>query len=75
MGLDLLRHVMIGVLQALQAMHAANVVHRNLRPSCVFIDRNGDVRVANYSLESRINEVLSIQGSHFCFVFTLKLSI
>ena len=60
--MDVLRHITTGVLQALNALHNFNVVHKNLRHSCIFLDSSGTVRVSNYSLESRINEVLSIQG-------------
>lgn len=63
MNVDVLRHITGGVLRALQALHKANVVHKNLRHSCIFMDNNGEVRVSEYSLESRIIEILSIEGS------------
>ena len=61
-SVDLLRHITGSVLQALQALHKANVVHKNLRPSCIFLDSNGEIRLGDYSLESRVNEIFSLQG-------------
>jgi hypothetical protein len=48
-------------------LHKANIVHKNLRHSCVYIDSVGVVRVGDYTLESRILEVLSIKGLRFYF--------
>ena len=62
-NVEVLRHITVGVLKALQALHNANVVHKNLRHSAVFMDSTGEVRLSSYSLESRMNEILSIQGN------------
>jgi hypothetical protein len=42
------------------------VVHKNLRHSSIFLDSFGEVKVGDYSLESRIDEILSIQGNFEC---------
>ena len=60
--IDLLRHIAEGILQALHILHQSDLVHRNLRHSCVYIDNTGQIRLAEYCLESKINEVLSIPG-------------
>lgn len=59
---DILRHITGSILHALQALHKANVVHKNLRPSCIYLDSNGEIRLGDYSLESRINEIFSLKG-------------
>ncbi len=59
---DILRHITGSILRALQALHKANVVHKNLRPSCIYLDSSGEIRLGDYSLESRINEIFSLKG-------------
>lgn len=55
-----LRHITEGTLLALNYMHQNNVVHRDLRDSCIFFDiKNQKVRVADYGIERRIVEVVS----------------
>lgn len=60
--MEVLRHVTEGLMQALLALHGANIVHKNLRNSCVFVDSLAVVRLAGYSLEARAIEVLSVPG-------------
>ncbi|XP_046647623.1 LOW QUALITY PROTEIN: eIF-2-alpha kinase GCN2-like [Daphnia pulicaria] len=60
-SVDILRYITGNILQALQVLHRANVVHKNLRHSSIFLDSFGEVKVGDYSLESRINEIFSIQ--------------
>lgn len=55
-----IRHITEGTLQALNYMHQNNVVHRDLRDSCIFLDiKSQKVRVADYGIERRIVEVVS----------------
>lgn len=55
-----IRHITEGTLQALNYMHQNNVVHRDLRDSCIFFDtKSQKVRVADYGIERRIVEVVS----------------
>lgn len=61
LSIDILRHITSSVLQALQVLHKANVVHKNLRHSSIYLDSDGEIRIGDYSLESRINEIFSIQ--------------
>lgn len=72
MGVDVLRHVTASVLQALSVLHRANVVHKNLRHSCILLDNNGEIRVGGYSLESRITEVFSLQGKMWTQISILR---
>ncbi|XP_063859482.1 eIF-2-alpha kinase GCN2-like isoform X2 [Scylla paramamosain] len=59
-NMPLIRHITEGTLQALNYMHQNNVVHRDLRDSCIFLDmRCQQVRVADYGIEKRITEVVS----------------
>jgi len=62
-SVDILRHITGSILQALQVLHRANVVHKNLRHSSIYLGSFGEVKVGDYSLESRINEIFSIQGN------------
>lgn len=38
---DMIRKVAEDVLNALDFLHKNNVLHRDIRPSCVFIDKSG----------------------------------
>ncbi|XP_023245579.1 eIF-2-alpha kinase GCN2 [Copidosoma floridanum] len=54
---DMLKHLAVGILSALQYLHENNVVHKDLRDTNVYIDRAGLVRLANYSLEKRLSDL------------------
>ena len=45
--------MMIGVLDALQAAHAAKVVHRDLKPSNILVDSAGRARVMDFGIAAR----------------------
>lgn len=52
------RHVS-GILEALHVMHVRhNVVHRDLRDSSVFLDNRGLVRVADFSIDKRVRDLV-----------------
>ncbi len=60
--LDLLQYVASGVLQVLSYMHGVNIVHRDLRDTSIFLDRGRLVRVAGFSVDKRVRDLLQQDG-------------
>ncbi|KAK9960288.1 hypothetical protein ABG768_010361 [Culter alburnus] len=54
---DQLRRHCVQLVSALDYLHANSVVHKQLGPSCVLLDAQGDVRLADYSLAKRLADV------------------
>ncbi|XP_045610005.1 eIF-2-alpha kinase GCN2 isoform X2 [Procambarus clarkii] len=57
--LPLIKHITEGTLHALNYLHQNNVVHRDLRDSCIFLNAHSrQVKIADYGVERRIVEVV-----------------
>lgn len=54
---DQLRHHAVQLVAALDFLHSNSVVHKQLSPSCVLLDAQGHVRLADYSLAKRLADV------------------
>ena len=48
------------LVDALEYLHANNHLHRELKASCVYLDRNGNIKLSEYSLLKRLNNLNQI---------------
>ncbi|XP_071485628.1 eIF-2-alpha kinase GCN2-like [Diadema antillarum] len=57
-SVELIRKYAMDLLEALHYLHSRAVVHKHLRASQVYMDSLGSLRVANYSVCKRLNELM-----------------
>lgn len=55
--MELLKHIVRGVLSALDYLHRNNVVHKKLNDTCVFLNHKGVVKVSNYSIDKKLSDL------------------
>ncbi|RZC35247.1 Pkinase, RWD and/or tRNA-synt His domain containing protein [Asbolus verrucosus] len=54
-----IKYISRGVLTALDYLHRNNVVHKDIRETCVYITEKGTVALSNYSLHKRLTDLSS----------------
>lgn len=57
LGADEIVRVGAQVLSALEAAHAAGLIHRDVKPANVLLDRNGDAKLADFGIAKRFDEL------------------
>ena len=58
MELDMIRQLCGDILSGLSCLHGANIVHRDIRDTSIFLSSQGTFRLADFSLDRRIREML-----------------
>lgn len=57
--MELLKHIVQGILSALDYLHRNNVVHKEINDTCVYLNHKGVVKVANYSIDKKLSDLTS----------------
>jgi serine/threonine protein kinase len=52
-----------GILEGLKCIHSRGIIHRDMKPSNIFIDERGDAKIGDFGL-SKLGELTRIAASH-----------
>ncbi|GFX96444.1 eIF-2-alpha kinase GCN2 [Trichonephila clavipes] len=52
-----IQHYTREILESLKCLHDNSIVHKNLRASSLFVDKNGLIRMTDYSLDKRLYDL------------------
>lgn len=70
LSVDIIKSYTEEILHGLEYLHNKDVVHKNLRAASIFVDKNGRIRIADYSIDKRLSDLYctvesSRPGVHF----------
>nr|CAI5827878.1 unnamed protein product [Callosobruchus analis] len=57
--LDQLKYIAKGTLIALDYLHRNNVVHKDIKDSCIYLSDSGHIKISNYSIHRRLYDLFS----------------
>ncbi|VEN60719.1 unnamed protein product [Callosobruchus maculatus] len=63
--LDQLKYIAKGTLIALDYLHRNNVVHKDIRDSCIYLSDAGHIKISNYSIHRRLYDLFSRTHSNY----------
>lgn len=54
LGVEHLKHILKGLLQALEYMHSRSIVHRDIKTSNILVGKGGEVKLADFGLAKSV---------------------